>query len=616
MPRTTLCVPTPSCTFAAQVVHRLLFAASGTLALWTVLYQIALWQAWSYATLCFSFWYVSAPLALLLFVFVRPERNNNTPFAAFELIPLIGCAILASLLALWANRPDADDVYYLSRSVFYWEHPNSSIDLLYHHALSLDGESFNFSLLRLYSLELFWGSLSWLLPIHPATTYFVVGCAAHAALIPLVWYLALSRFSSRHSSVLLGSLIICAYLLLDGYARNSVGNFAFVRIWQTKAVLVSIALPLCLAWSIDFFRSPSQKTALPLFLLVVSSLGLGATTIVLLPAFAVTMVGGYLATTGISRDGLRTTCGYAALFTPIPLAALAAYLGLDSSYRTSFNAHEHKSFGTLFRGIFYGVESFPAITLIGSISLALALARPPTRRFLAGWILVAAVLFLNPLVHPFIIHHIGIYWRLFFILPFPFTVGLIAARVADRIPDKLIGPLSATGIGITLCLAALFIPNDCNVLRRKNSWVQRNFAHYKLKPLILDATNEILQQAPKGGMLAPPKFSLVVPMLSSEFPQLVIKSRYLQYRGRSSESIQIAAEVLRAREFIAGTSDEGLESFSAILGRSDIHSVVLTRDLNTALGQLALAALLQNGFTERHRGVALHYELFTRQSAK
>ena len=68
------------------------------------------------------------------------------------------------------------------------------------------------------------------------------------------------------------------------------------------------------------------------------------------------------------------------------------------------------------------------------------LAPRPVRSFLLGWSGLAALLYLNPWVAPWLIEHItspNIYWRLFYLLPVTPLLALAVALVLERLRARV-----------------------------------------------------------------------------------------------------------------------------------------------------------------------------------
>jgi len=74
-----------------------------------------------------------------------------------------------------------------------------------------------------------------------------------------------------------------------GEQHRSFGNFAFNRIFQAKAVLLAVGLPLFGALTIDFFQSPDKRNWLYLFSASVATAGLSNSAAVLIPLLAVVL---------------------------------------------------------------------------------------------------------------------------------------------------------------------------------------------------------------------------------------------------------------------------------------------------------------------------------------
>ena len=84
-------------------------------------------------------------------------------------------------------------------------------------------------------------------------------------LLPLAWYLALSRFVRSPLAAVTGTAAIFACLCLDGTPR-SFGSYGFPAVRLGKGMLMAAFVPIFVAFSKDWFERPGVENALKLLL--------------------------------------------------------------------------------------------------------------------------------------------------------------------------------------------------------------------------------------------------------------------------------------------------------------------------------------------------------------
>ena len=89
-----------------------------------------------------------------------------------------------------------------------------------------------------------------------------------------------------------------------------------------------------------------------------------------------------------------------------------------------------------FRLFFGELRSFTFLTVLATIVISCCIVPRRQRSFLLGWALSVVVFFLNPWTDTLLIEWIttpNTYWRLFYLLPFPLTAGLLFSQLFLRV---------------------------------------------------------------------------------------------------------------------------------------------------------------------------------------
>lgn len=561
---------------------RLVVSLVSLFAVWTVAAQLAQLARWSFHQLVVvgTVLVGLGSLLALWWVAFGGRRSNLTPnSAAGDRTPrwvplgLFGLCGLGALLSLLSSRPDLDDVGYVSRAVYFLEHPHVPLDLAYHDHGLVDFPT-EYPLMLAYSLELFWAALSLLTQVSFVTLYHSVGSAIGGALIAAGTYMAVSRFVERPQHALLGCVVVVAYLCVDGSTHRTFGSFAFVRIWQGKVMLMAVALPVFVALSVDWLRRPSWVGWLRLATLGIAASGLSGSAFFLLPTLSIWLAAGHLLESGLTRSALGRVVAYGSSLVYLVGIAITVWL---STTRSEFE--------------YLGFSIFPE-KFLGQVSLVLGGALPVTgilmaivavgsgfllpqrdRRFFGGWVLAALLLGLNPVVMPVLMETLtttNAYWRLFYTLPFPLLMGVAVGVMAAR--NEIPGARSLLASFAVLFLAAglHFVP------AAKTPFAGDRFAlGPKLPPVLLEHVEAIAERARPGPMLAPSHVSSMMPILTSAYPQVVVRGYFLRHFAAEAGIPEVAESRIRAVMAVTTAKTENLADVEVLLEQG-LENVVCT----------------------------------------
>lgn len=587
---------TRAATGAAEV---LLSAVCALFATWVLLAQTALLLGWSLRTLFVLF--DSAALVLLALGALRLRSLGLSDLRprGFELWLLLALSLLCGFLSLGAIRPEVDDVTYAARAVYFLAQPDLPLDLALHDHAFFEAP-LEYPLLLAYTAELFWAHLAWLLRIDFLDAYHRIAPFVGGALVPLAWALLIERFTGSPRGAALGSVAVCAYLCVDGVSHNGFGNYAFVRIWHGKVLLLALAIPLFTAFAIDWLERPRRRAWLRLFLAAVCANGLTSTALFLLPLLAMALGAGHLATRGPSRRSLLEIAGLgAALVHGVGIGLLLRLTTNPADYRyLGFEVGFPESFLGQLKMVFPFAPPLGIAAFAVSLPACLVLLCSARRRFLLGWLVGIVVLALNPVVMPLLVEHLSTwnaYWRIFYALPFPLVLGAATALLAAR------WRLSSRASLAIAALLALGAAAANTLAPGPTTFGGLRFApgSYKLRPGILEELREIASHAAPGPMLAPYDVSSTLPLLSPAFPQTSVERYFLEHFARLQGRPEDAASRHRAALYAGGRSPTGLADVQRWV-EAGLRNVVVVRPRSFEPG---LVALLQSHAFRRELGL-------------
>jgi hypothetical protein len=187
--------------------------------------------------------------------------------------------IFAPIVTYVAHRPDVDDAVYVGTAADAVAHPELAV--LSHDVLYGD-QKFPLMLpsYAVESYELLIALLAHLLGGSPIFWAHAVVPTILAALVPIAWFKLMRILAPRHS---LAATVLASLLLSLPAEFRGFGNFAFVRLFQGKAVFVSIAIPLLFCFCWEFIGTGRKRIWILLLACAIASVGLTASAIFVVP---------------------------------------------------------------------------------------------------------------------------------------------------------------------------------------------------------------------------------------------------------------------------------------------------------------------------------------------
>jgi len=458
----------------------------------------------------------------------NPEAPRRGDEAGGRRALLFGLALLCSILTLVAHRPDTDDAFYVNMAVAAADHPGAPLiagDTLH----GVDDVPLTLPIYKVHSLELLSASLSHLTGLPALTVAHLWLPAVAAFLVPLAYARLLRLLMPQ--AWLWGTFLAMAFLLLTGGESCGWGSFAFVRLQQGKAVLLSLGLPLLLAYAMEFGLAPTTGRWLRLAAAQIAAVGLSASALWLAPTLAGLALACACAPLRASMG--RLLAGLAASAYPLALGLWLrgdtesvfreAAVQLTETAMQSDALIEAATSLVLGQGLACWLGLFVAL---GSWCVApSALAR----RFCALFPLAFLLVFLNPFTASWIASHVTsgpTYWRVFWVLPLPVLMTLMLGA-----PLALRGRSRRRWVGPCLSLAAaavalVWVPAT-PALSRANR-VHLDWPGWKVPPEAFAAARAVVRHAaPGAAVLAPRDVAPWIPTLHGYPHPIVVRMAYL-----------------------------------------------------------------------------------------
>jgi hypothetical protein len=402
---------------------------AGALATWTLIYHAWLLLGWSARSALWVLHVIAA--AAVAAIWIR-RRRVPPPGAQWSPAAVTAWSLAAALglTTLFISRPDLDDFNFFHRALVQVGRPSSPFSFgdTSHNVPGLPLGSFVHSTV---SYEYLVSLLADSVGLDPLWAYQNLACLVAAALVPLAYVAVAEELGLRGwRSVALAAAAVL-FLLLDGNTHRSFGNFAFVRLWQGKCILVTLLLPVALAFALRFFRRPNAPAFLWLCSLSVVGVGLTGSAVFLIPALLLAVSAALLAVNTWSAENLRAAILVNVAGAYCTLLGLGIVTGLtplpaDSSiWETDlwWPTHWWDNLDLVIGGTAGAVRDASILLLLPLVSLP---PRHAVRLVVLTGVLCA--MFVNPVLGPLVMGYLlpGAFWRLMYLFPLAACAGLLA----------------------------------------------------------------------------------------------------------------------------------------------------------------------------------------------
>jgi hypothetical protein len=457
-------------------------------------------------------------------------------------------ALVSGALAAVIARPDGDDAYFVNLSTWVAERGSfplgdTMISPDQFPALSSHSPP-------IHSVEALIGTIARLLDIEAGTAAYVLvpPVATVLGVLVLTWLVEAARIPAAPA----GLLAAVSFLWTTGGSGYSFGSFFAVRIWQGKAMLVALVLPLVLLLGARLLRRGDARHHVLFVAAVIASLGTSNTATFVVPVMMAGLVVAGLALRQV-RGALRV-----ALWVSIPLVAglVSVLLAPESPTRDQLLS---EGFAVRANIDVVGQTRDPLATVPGSdgilaltvlaIGVGLLGMRALTlRTAILGVLLTGGISLLPPFRHVFDVLGLGsVLWRMWWIIPVPLLVAGLVGAVAGRVPVPRTRAIVAVPTAVVVALVPLL----------GGWWVgDRQSGSRIVKPMTWKVPRGALAEArfvehvsrPGDIALVPWDTSRVLAALTVDVQPVAARRGYLRSYAGTSEALAGSREVLQ--EFV------------------------------------------------------------------
>ena len=491
---------------------------------------LAYWLTGSYLL----FW-IGGVLFVAATVFLEQRVENGSVIDRVSPRPSpatwIGIAALTgALLTSVAHRPDWDDALYVGLAT----HAQAQAD----EAL-LGREVAPYY--RVHTYEPFVAAVATLTGLPVPFVYYMALPTLMGFLVVVVQCLAARELGGGNA---VGFAMILIALLSWGDHHRSFGNFAFVRLFQGKAVLVSFFVPAILYYVARYARAPSLRNWTLLALAQVAAVGFSSNALVVAPlsATAFLMASIRRSDASLKHAGLGLLAsGYPVLM--VAGVATTAYgwdrllaIVADGLTRAPTVWHLTSTLDTdagLHEVLGGGIRAY--LALFSLLGLAAVPIRPATYFSSARLALAILLILLNPfsgeLLAPFAQ---SMTWRIFWTVPFPLILGLFTASLGIFLSRGNWRRLGMAG-SATMCCAFALAPGSWTLAVADGTRI--GFPDYKVDATYWVADAAIRVTQPGGLVLAPEAVAVWIPTFSNPPRAVAVRRMYLDWLPPAERSI-------------------------------------------------------------------------------
>lgn len=374
------------------------------------------------------------------------RRSTRTALTRSATIALLWATALAAL-ALFARRPNPDDLYYVNLSQWIVDHGTFPLRDTIFSDLVFPMSSWP----PVASYDGLAGTVALLTGVQAASVvYLVVPPLATFLSVLALWRLL--RYW-RVPAIGLTLSLALVFLLYDGgpgYAAP--GTLFLTRLWQGKVILLCLMVPTLLVYALRYVEAPSRVRAGWLFAGGVAAVGLSTTAMFLVPMIA--LAG---AAPLARRRPRQALAGFAAM-AAYPLAAGVVTLVVGGRSADFFETRR------LFRfdPSWFGPEIFRAgpiafIAVAAVLAGALLLPHIAARVTVGVLTVIVGVTFI-PGVTEVAFDLVGLgptLWRVSWITPIAALVGVLGVRIGSFGNRRWLMAVTATAVAVTLALSGI-----------------------------------------------------------------------------------------------------------------------------------------------------------------
>jgi hypothetical protein len=422
------------------------------------------WLIWGIAlgfAIISGAWLLSRP------VICNTESLPNKRSLITQEIGLWCLALLGAYITLILRFPNSDDSLYVHIAASAADRPYLEIvakDTI-HNAGFPPMVAY-----RVHSYELLAGVISLISGI-PAIKVIHLGLAGFAGLLtPLAWARLLRLLDPRRWFWMV--VVVFCWYLFDGTTPYSPAMHAFARLFQGKAILLTVGIPLIAAYGIRLSLRPSWKRFLMLMAVQIAGIGLSSTGIWICPVVALVSV--CVPLRPRLKDLRIVGLGFLSCLYGIGIGLwVHSHMNVAQSPSEALVSSITRTSGVSFKIVTNALSTIfgsgmshskPALAwdYLSVIFLSWPLAHTQlARRYIVAFSLIFLIVFANPYLVPFVSKSLtgsATYNRVVFLLPTAFALAVCFTTILYLNSSSLLRNLFLVISAIGLCIFLYKVP--------------------------------------------------------------------------------------------------------------------------------------------------------------
>lgn len=484
---------------------------------------------------------------------------------------VVACVVVAAVsITLFANRPDADDAFHLSVPATLLRLPQQAV--LQHDTMyRLPDGPLLLPFYRLGNYDVLIAVVARATGIGHLVVAYALLPAVFAAIGVFAWIYLLRRIVPARWVVVLPILFACVVAL--GEVHRAYGNFAFVRMFQGKAILATCMVPAIAGAALAYQRHGGVRRWLLLFAAQVAAIGFAASAMFVAPAAAALGLAG-----GWSPGWVRSR--------RFVLGLLASAYVLGAAWLVASGTRGQQVLAIASPSPMPGIPQILAGTwgpwstrlLLVALLAAWAFARDPMRaRYFSAGAFCFLLAALDPYTTPFVAEHaVGAdtYWRLTWALPLPFFLAVTLDGVLAGVLHAKPKALAVAGCLLLVASATCFGWRH-GTLRQANA-VTLGPPRLKVPPVEYRVAREVAERVPeRETVLAPEAVASWLPVFVVHPEMVGVRHMYLSLAFTPAETAQ-RSNMMR---YVGGQyrPADAPAWFAASLRRHRVTAVVFAR---------------------------------------
>lgn len=486
---------------------------------------------------------------------------------------IVACVVAAAVCAtLVASRPDADDAFHLSIPATLLRFPQQPV-LLHDTMYRLAESPILLPFYRLSNYGVLAAAVSRITGIDHLLVAHMVLPSLFAAACVLAWVYLLRRIVPERWPVVLPILFLCVMAL--GESHRAYGNFAFVRMFQGKAILATCMVPAITAAALLYARHGGIRHWTLLLATQIAALGVTASALFVAPAAAALGLAG-----GWSPDAARSRRFVAGLLPTAYLLGAAWLVGSGTHGAQVLALPSPDPMPSVPQILEQTWGAWSTRVLLVALLAAWAFVRDPVR---ARYFSAGAFFFLLAVLNPYTTSFVAAlsvgaktYWRLTWALPLPFFLAVMIEGMAARalaVKPRALAMCSC----VAMATLAIAFGSRFGTLLCANS-VTLGIPAPKVPPVEYAAARNVARNVPEGGaVLAPEAVAIWLPGFVVHPDMIGVRHMYLSLAFTPRETAQ-RSNMMR---YVEGRfrPDDAATWFPESIRRYRVTAVVFPRTL-------------------------------------